>query len=163
LIELQIDALLPSVRPKESRKAPLENFLMHLHGFLSNLPTVESMHPLRAAEKLSSLSFHLDYPPSTPVTVPYSQPWPTEATNWKVGFEKPSEITLVGSWPTHTSVRGQDNTPFAVDLSVEMPSVSPFTRESGVFDINYISSFYSKKRITSMAASFKSVPFILLI
>lgn len=136
---------------------------MHLHGVLSNLPSVESIHPLRAAEKLSSLSFDLDYPPSTPVTVPYSQPWPTEATNWKVAFEKPSEITLVGSWPTHTSVRGQDSTPFAVDLAVEMPSVSPLTCVSGLFDAHNISSSCSKTRTTSTADSFKNVPFTLLI
>ena len=57
------------------------------------------------------------------VAVPYSLPMPTEETNWKVAFEKPSNITIVGSWGNKLSVKGKDKAPFCVDVAVEMPDV----------------------------------------
>ena len=58
------------------------------------------------------------------IAIPYPNPLPTEDTNWKVTFEPPTEITLVGSWPTKLSVKAQDKLPYTVDLAVEMPAVS---------------------------------------
>lgn len=49
-------------------------------------------------------------------------PAPTEDTNWKVSFEKPEDIAIVGSWITKLSVKAQDKRPYRVDLAVEMPS-----------------------------------------
>jgi len=58
------------------------------------------------------------------VAVPFSLPLPTEDTNWKVAFEPPSEINLVGSWANKVSVKPKDGQKFGVDLAVEMPNVS---------------------------------------
>jgi U3 small nucleolar RNA-associated protein 22 len=98
-----------------------------------SLPNLEPMHPLRAAEKLSSSGFGVPSAPKSktrtsssqfkPVATPYSLPLPVESTNWKVGFLPPAEITLVGSWATDTSVKGRDGARFGVDVAVEMPSV----------------------------------------
>ncbi|EEB89789.1 hypothetical protein MPER_12079, partial [Moniliophthora perniciosa FA553] len=110
--KLQIDALLPNVRPKAKRIPPLERFLLILHTFLSNLPAIPPRHPLHAARDLLKKG----------VSVPYSIPLPTEETQWKVAFEKPSEITLVGSWANKTRVKGQDGCKYGVDLAVEIPS-----------------------------------------
>ncbi|KAL1700082.1 Nrap protein [Schizophyllum commune] len=109
--KLQIDALLPNVRPKASRIAPLEKFLFALHAALQKIPSKAPTHPLRAAEPLMKQD----------VAVPYSLPVPTEETNWKVAFEKPSNITIVGSWGNKLSVKGKDKAPFRVDVAVEMP------------------------------------------
>ncbi|KAK7059108.1 U3 snoRNP protein [Paramarasmius palmivorus] len=109
--KLQIDALLPNVRPKEKRIPPLERFLRTLHTFLSELPPVSPQHPLQGARELLKKG----------VSVPYSIPLPTEETQWKVAFQKPSDITLVGSWATKTHVKGQDGCKYGVDLAVEMP------------------------------------------
>ncbi|KAG6809380.1 hypothetical protein H0H92_000481, partial [Tricholoma furcatifolium] len=107
-----IDALLPNVRPKESRIPPLERFLMSLHGVLMGLPSISPLHPLEASRKLLKKG----------VAVPYSAPLPTEDTNWKVAFEKPSDIAVVGSWPLKTSVKAKDGVRFGVDVAVEMPN-----------------------------------------
>ncbi|KAH8096858.1 Nrap protein [Cristinia sonorae] len=110
--KLQIDALLPNARPKYKHSPPLDRFLAALHGCLNSIPTVEPRHPLEASKALLKKG----------IAVPYISPLPTPETNWKVGFEKPSEILLVGSWPNKLSVKAQDKQPFTVDLAVEMPS-----------------------------------------
>ncbi|KAF8066902.1 Nrap protein [Lyophyllum atratum] len=110
--KLQIDALLPNVRPKTSRIPPLERFLLSLHAFLMGLPSVSPKHPLEASRQLLKKG----------VSVPYSVPLPTEETNWKVAFEKPSDIAVVGSWPNKISVKAKDNVRFGVDIAVEMPN-----------------------------------------
>ncbi|KAG7099051.1 hypothetical protein E1B28_000926 [Marasmius oreades] len=110
--KLQIDALLPNVRPKQKRIPPLDRFLLDFHNFLSKLPSVPARHPLEAARVLLKKG----------VAVPYPTPLPTEDTNWKVAFETPSNITLVGSWANKTHVKGQDGHRYGVDLAVEMPS-----------------------------------------
>jgi U3 small nucleolar RNA-associated protein 22 len=120
---LQVDALLPNVRPKTSRIAPLERFLHTLHGFLMNLPSISPQHPLDGSRRLLKKN----------VSVPYSLPLPTEDTKWKVAFEKPSDITLVGSWANKVSVKAKDHIPFGADLAVEMPSVSSTPSLSAFF------------------------------
>ncbi|TFK31610.1 Nrap protein [Crucibulum laeve] len=110
--KLQIDALLPNVRPKASRLPPLDRFLLSIHTFLMNLPSIPAQHPLEASRKLLRKS----------VSVPYALPLPAEETNWKVAFEKPSDITLVGSWANKVSVKSKDGFKFGVDLALEMPN-----------------------------------------
>ncbi|KAI0674034.1 Nrap protein [Trametes maxima] len=110
--KLQIDALLPNVRPKYNHVQPLEAFLMALHKLLMGLPSVPPQHPLHASRTLSKKA----------VAVPYVRPLPTEDTNWKVSFDKPSEIVLAGSWATKTAVKGKDSSRYEVDVAVEMPS-----------------------------------------
>ncbi|KAI0368535.1 Nrap protein [Pilatotrama ljubarskyi] len=110
--KLQIDALLPNVRPKYSHAQSLETFLLSLHKVLTGLPSVSPQHPLHASRTLSQKG----------ISIPYVRPFPTEETNWKVAFEKPSEIVLAGSWATKTAVKGKDSTKYEVDVAVEMPS-----------------------------------------
>ena len=53
------------------------------------------------------------------MAVPYSLPLPAEDTNWKVAFEPPSDITLVGSWANKVSVKPKDGGKFGVDLAMD--------------------------------------------
>ncbi|TFK47385.1 Nrap protein [Heliocybe sulcata] len=110
--KLQIDALLPNVRPKTSRIPPLDRFLFALHSILTSLSSHETRHPLDAANELRKQG----------IAVPYPDPAPGKETNWKVGFEKPSDVNVVGSWANKCSVKGQDGAKFGVDLAVEMPA-----------------------------------------
>ncbi|PBK93042.1 Nrap protein [Armillaria gallica] len=109
--KLQIDELLPNVRPREKHKPPLEQFLLTLHTFLLNIPSSSPIHPLEATRPLLKKG----------ISVPYSIPLPNEDSNWKVAFAPPSSITLVGSWGNKTSVKGMDGNKFGVDVAVEMP------------------------------------------
>ena len=55
--------------------------------------------------------------------MPYVLPQPTEDTNWKVAFEKPADILLVGSWALKTCVKAKDGHCYGVDVAVTMPEV----------------------------------------
>ena len=114
--ESQIDALLPNVRPKYSRSAPLDKILHSLHSLLNTIKPISPRHPLEASRELQAKG--------KGIAVPYPLPLPTEDTNWKVSFEKPSEIVLVGSWPNKLSVKPKDGEKFGVDVGVVMPEVS---------------------------------------
>jgi U3 small nucleolar RNA-associated protein 22 len=100
---------------------------MSLHPFLMSIPAIEFMHPLRAAESLLASpkirEQRQSSVPFSPVVTPYCSPYPSETTNWKVAFTPPTDITIVGSWATKTSVKGQDGATFGVDLALEMPGV----------------------------------------
>lgn len=77
-----------------------------------SLPPSPPVHPLEASRVLHS------------VRVPYSSPYPTERSGWKLSFEKPTEITIIGSWQNNLSVKGNDGVNWTVDLALEMPDVS---------------------------------------
>lgn len=110
--KLQIDALLPNVRPKTSRVAPLERTLHALFALFNQLPSIGAQHPLEASKKLLK---------KKGIAVPYPSPLPTQETNWKVSFDKPTNVTLVGSWANKLSVKGKDGASYGVDLALEMP------------------------------------------
>ncbi|KAH7922733.1 Nrap protein [Leucogyrophana mollusca] len=110
--KLQIDALLPHVRPKESRKPPLDRFLHSLHAFLVSLPSLPAQNPIVAAQNLAKQG----------VAVPYALPLPTRESKWRVEFEKPSDVTIVGTWANQLSVKQKDGVQFGVDVAIEMPS-----------------------------------------
>ncbi|EIN13041.1 Nrap protein [Punctularia strigosozonata HHB-11173 SS5] len=139
--KLQIDALLPTIRPKPSHTAPLERFLLALHTFLTSLPPLPETHPRQAADALSAATSAPSKkkrrksegpPPAPPSTVhiPYPQPLPPHDTKWKVSFEPPEAtgVLLTGSWADGLSVKGltdkhggTEGARFSVDVAVEMP------------------------------------------
>lgn len=71
------------------------------------------MNPLAAAKVLAKQG----------VAVPFAFPLPSRDAKWKVAFEPPSEISVVGSWGNGIAVKKQSGSLFGVDLSVEMPEV----------------------------------------
>ncbi|SRR6266852_457236 len=128
----QIDALLPNVRPKESRKQLIDKLLFSLHACLSSLPSIEPLHPLAATRALSEGSFlssseklssrNGNATPLQTTSVPYPLPVPTEDANWKVAFDRPANIAVVGSWINNVAVKHTDDEPWVIDVAVEMPS-----------------------------------------
>ncbi|KAL6304485.1 Nrap protein [Sparassis latifolia] len=138
--KLQIDAILPSVRPRYKRSTPLDRFLLSLHTFFNALPSIPPQHPIVASRDLLKKG----------IAVPYPLPLPTEDTNWKVSFEKPSEILLVGSWALKTSVKAKDGNPYNVDIAVAMP-------ETLFQEKDYLHSRYFHKRAYYLAVIAASI------
>ncbi len=112
--------------PKDSTVTYVNSVLHQLHAYLIALPSIEPHHPLHAARKLAN---HRPSQSGTtqPITVLYPNPKPTEETNWKVSFQKPEKVSVVGSWASGLSVvkrKANSKEKFCVvDLAVEMPSV----------------------------------------
>ncbi|OAX41846.1 Nrap protein [Rhizopogon vinicolor AM-OR11-026] len=109
--KLQIDALLPNVRPKESARQQLDRFLLSLRNHILSLPSIIPQNPLTAAQTLAKQG----------VAVPFVHPLPSRDDKWKVAFEPPMEINIVGSWGNGIAVKKKNGGRFGVDLSVEMP------------------------------------------
>ncbi|KAG2138449.1 Nrap protein [Suillus bovinus] len=109
--KLQIDALLPNVRPKESGQQQLDHFLFSLRAHCISIPSISPLNPLVAAKVLAKQG----------VAVPFAFPLPSQDAKWKVAFEPPREFCVVGSWANKISVKKQSGSRFGVDLSVEMP------------------------------------------
>ncbi|KAG2143259.1 Nrap protein [Suillus cothurnatus] len=109
--KLQIDALLPNVRPKESSRQQLDHFLIALRAHCISIPSIEPLNPFVAAKVLAKQG----------VAVPLTFPPPSRDVKWKVAFEPPREICVVGSWGNGITVKKQSGSRFGVDLAVEMP------------------------------------------
>ncbi|KAG2340607.1 Nrap protein [Suillus weaverae] len=109
--KLQIDALLPNVRPKKSGRQQLDHFLFALHTHCISIPSIAPLNPLAAAKVLAKQG----------VAVPFAFPLPSRDAKWKVAFEPPREICVVGSWGNGITVKKESSSLFGVDLSVEMP------------------------------------------
>ncbi|KAG1717890.1 Nrap protein [Suillus lakei] len=109
--KLQIDALLPNVRPKESGRQQLDHFLLALRTHCVSIPSIAPLNPLEAAKTLAKQN----------IAVPFAFPLPPRDAKWKIAFEPPKEIRVVGSWANGVAVKQQIGSQFGVDLSVEMP------------------------------------------
>ncbi|KAI6169695.1 Nrap protein [Pisolithus thermaeus] len=140
--KLQVDALLPNVRPstKDSRKAPLERFLHALRSHLISMRAVEPQNPVLAAQALAKQG----------IAVPFALPHPTEEAKWKVGFEPPSDVNIVGSWANQICVKRKEGVPFTVDVTIEMP-------DSLFQEKDYLDSRYFHKRSFYLAVVARSL------
>ncbi|KAE9397307.1 Nrap protein [Gymnopus androsaceus JB14] len=148
--KLQIDALLPNIRPSSSTSSSLTTFLYTLHTFLTSLPDVQGFSPVEGKRRLedgealtetdigtipkltttktkdkskAKSRSTREKPGLIPVHVPYPLPHPTPTTQWTVGFKKPQPegVVLTGSWATGTGVMAKGKCSYSVDIAVEMP------------------------------------------
>lgn len=110
---LQIDALLPNVRPKQSGRQQLDRFLVCLRTHILSLPSIPPQNPLIAAQTLAKQG----------VAVPFALPLPSRDDRWKVAFDPPKDINVVGSWGNGIAVKKKNGGRFGIDISLEMPEV----------------------------------------
>ena len=109
-LTFQCDELLRSVRvpsPSSSRSAKLGVFLERLEKALLRLP---SRPPVSVVEALRTTPF-----PNAP-----SNP---SKLQWKLAFEAPSSVTVVGSRATGTVCRWKGGEGWTVDVAMQMPAV----------------------------------------
>ena len=64
--------------------------------------------------------------PLQTTSIPYPLPVPTEDANWKVAFDRPANIAVVGSWINNVAVKRTEDEPWVIDVAVEMPSARLF-------------------------------------
>ncbi|KAE8229567.1 hypothetical protein CF326_g5461 [Tilletia indica] len=114
VLRLQIDEMLPAIRPAYSKSAPLDLVLRRLKTRLDSLKPITAQ-PLASALKALSKAY-----PKVDIKVPFTDPQPKPDAPNPFGFEKPTNMHLVGSWPLRTAVKRGDG--FDVDVAVVMPA-----------------------------------------
>lgn len=113
VFKLQLDEMLQHVRPRTDRTKSLEQTLRSLQSLFESLPEIE-MQPLSAATKaLERIVGHA-------VEVPWADPVPRDDPAYAIGFQKPSALHLIGSWPLKSAARRPGT--MDVDMEVCMPS-----------------------------------------
>lgn len=110
----QLDELLNTTLLPASPAAGLKAFLGAVHDLVHSLPEIAPAAPKKALKKVPGVPF-----PGPKALQPLA-----EEVQWKLGFEKPSEVLVAGSWPVvggYRKAKGQEGN---IDIVVMMPPVS---------------------------------------
>ncbi|PNS21257.1 hypothetical protein CAC42_1036 [Sphaceloma murrayae] len=111
LLQLQIDDLLARSRPvRDARAEAAEKALRDLKGLMENIPS-RSPLPVAVAER--------DLVKKLRVAVPFPNPGPPKDAQYKLEYQKPASINIVGSYASGTRVRGTES--LEIDMMVQMP------------------------------------------
>lgn len=92
--------------------SPLQEALSHLKSLIQAIPATLPESPLKAHKQLKHV---VPYPPAIRASL--------KEVNWKVAFEPPQRLNVVGLWPVGAAVNTKEHG-FNIDLALEMPSVS---------------------------------------
>lgn len=111
---MQLDELLGSALLSTTPAAGLKTLLGAVHDLVHSLPEMAPVAPKKAIKKVPGVPF-----PGPKALLPTA-----EEVQWKLGFEKPTEVLVAGSWPVvggYKKAKGEEGN---IDIVVMMPSVS---------------------------------------
>lgn len=112
LFKLQVDEMLGEVKPDYSKRfGPVDNAMRKLKTLIEAIPARDPA-PFHDATKAMRKT--------NKITVPHPQPAPPADTHYKLAYDAPSDINVVGSYPLKTMTKGEDF--FSVDMVVTMPA-----------------------------------------
>ncbi|SJX63609.1 uncharacterized protein SRS1_14361 [Sporisorium reilianum f. sp. reilianum] len=114
VFKLKVDEMLPEVRPAYQKSSALETVLRRLHQLFE---AASPIAPLPAGEAIKSFQKRTS---GSKVRIPFPDPAPKTDANYKLGFEKPSAMHLVGSWPLKSAAKRPEGVD--VDVAAVMPS-----------------------------------------
>ncbi|RWA12554.1 hypothetical protein EKO27_g2569 [Xylaria grammica] len=109
---LETDELLKEVKLDYSKAFP--GLDQTLRQFKEAIESLEQYGPVPIDEASGS------WEKTNRTSIPYPDPKPAKNCSYKVSFEKPTHINVVGSYTSQTMVKSQSN--FAVDMIVVMPA-----------------------------------------
>lgn len=107
--------MLPTIRPSYQKATSLELVLRRLQSLFASLPSIESQSLDQAVSSLHNYNGK-----KNKISIPFPDPAPKSDTAYKFGFEKPSAIHLIGSWPIKCAAKRPNG--IDVDMSLVMPS-----------------------------------------
>lgn len=128
----------------------MQQTLRHLKSTIETLPSWPAAAPMEAAKKLSKKSG-------------ISVPWPTylepalKEVNWKVSFESPASVNVVGLWPCNMALKTK-NSALEIELAVEMPTVSSMSFYTQPPNSDLLMSPSSKIKISRMDVTLPREP-----
>ncbi len=111
---LQLEALLSSTLLPTTPQASLKSLLLTIHSHILSLPVLPPLHPQEAAKR-------------TPMTFPgpeeFSPLRKGADVKWTLGWEKPSEVFVGGSWAVCGGYKKGKGEMGGIDMVVVMPQV----------------------------------------
>lgn len=108
---LQLSALLSSTLLPQKPHSSLKSLLTELHSLINDIPDSPPVSPKEGLRKVG-------LPPISP-----EEFYPTKA-NWTVGYRKPGEVFVSGSWSVTGGYKRGKGEQGGVDLVLVMPEVS---------------------------------------
>ncbi|EKD15098.1 uncharacterized protein L3040_003701 [Drepanopeziza brunnea f. sp. 'multigermtubi'] len=112
LFKLQVDELLAEVRPNyEKRLCGVDELLRKLKGLIEGIEARAAVSVPEATKALHK---------SHKITVPFPDPKPDHNAAYKLAYEQPSNINVVGSYASRTMVKSEEV--LSVDMVVIMPA-----------------------------------------
>ncbi|EAW09147.1 rRNA-processing protein UTP22 [Aspergillus clavatus NRRL 1] len=110
--KLQLDELLTESRPNyDKQTARAQDILHKLKDLIERLPERPAKPAFEAGKELRS---------AHAIVVPFPEPRPSKDTKYSVGYARPSDINVVGSFALRTGARTTEK--HTIDLAVTMPS-----------------------------------------
>lgn len=107
---LQLSALLQSTILPTTPHSTLRDLLTELHGLINSIPSSESIPPKEGIKKIG-------LPTISPVE------FLPRKVNWTVGYEKPTEVFVSGSWSVVGGYKVGKGEQGGVDMVLVMPDV----------------------------------------
>lgn len=118
---LQLSALLDSTLLSPTPHPGLSALLKELHDILLSLPSIPPNRPIDARKVL-----HNKIPDISPTEYAYDVKGKGKEVQWKLGWEKPGEVLVGGSWGVCGGYKKGKGVEGDVDLVVVMPKVRRF-------------------------------------
>ncbi|RKF58143.1 U3 small nucleolar RNA-associated protein 22 [Golovinomyces cichoracearum] len=147
LFKLQVDELLAEVKLSHEKKLKgVDDTLKKLKIMIEN---IEPREPL-STDDLSQIAEASKSLQDEHITIPYPDPKPNENIAYKISYDKPASINIVGSYILKTMIKSRS--PPSIDLIVVMPN-SIFQKK------DYLNYRYFYKRayyLACIAAGLKS-------
>ena len=120
--DLQVEALVSSTLLSKTADPALSTVLAALHSHILSLPHLPSLSPAKAAKRLKGYKIPFTGPQEyNPIRGDMNE---SEMPNWVLGWDKPAEIFIGGSWGVVGGYKKAKGEAGGVDLVVVLPEVS---------------------------------------
>ena len=124
--DLQVDALVTSTLLAKTADSGLSPLLASLHSHILGLPHLPSLSPSKAAKRLKGFKIPFVGPQEyNPIRGDMNE---LEMPNWVLGWDKPEEIFIGGSWGVVGGYKKAKGEAGGVDLLIVMPEVRSTSR-----------------------------------
>ncbi|KAJ8120550.1 hypothetical protein ONZ43_g2768 [Nemania bipapillata] len=147
---LETDELLKEVKLDYSSTFP--GLDQTLRQFKEAIESLEQYGPIPIDEASKS------WGKTTRTAIPYPDPKPTKNCPYKVAFEKPTHINVVGSYTSQTMVKSQSS--FAVDMIVVMPTTLFSEKDYRDYRYFYKRAFFLAYITDALRKKFSDLDFV---
>ncbi|KAI3319896.1 pre-rRNA processing protein utp22 [Xylariaceae sp. AK1471] len=147
---LETDELLKEVKLDYSKAFP--GLDQTLRQFKEAIESLEQYGPVPISEASTN------WEKTNRTAIPYPDPKPAKNSPYKVSFEKPTHINVVGSYTSQTMVKSQSS--FAVDMIVVMPKTLFSEKDYRDYRYFYKRAFFLAYITDALRKQFADIDFV---